>query len=353
MPSHILSVKSLQNNNDTFIFSNTVPSKLAVAFNQRLTPLTSALVHRWMSLLNSNTSPLYLYPVTVHRMGIMAYGIRRSGAPIPEQSTDPLPPGDYGWYSTTRCEYRYLPEVTSGMRPKSFLVMQQTHCDPETIFDIVPNVAQAVMERDRHQCFITGSDANTELVWIFTPYYARIVGHSFMHKGTRSYSPMHTYDVFLGICTTPDEFETAPNVAYLHKELILFFLDNAFSIDVDDNHRIVSFRDIGSAQSLLPTHLTVINGLGDYYLREHSRLSLKVNLLDCDIRKQYPNGAILDMMGELGLSPDDPGMEAMVPLSDPRWHDSVLGQAIWENVMETRTAAKCKPWDDEDVAETD
>ena len=44
---------------------------------------------------------------------------------------------------------------------------------------------------------------------------------------------MQTYGVFLGICTTPDEFETAPNAAYLHKDLIPFFLDNAFSIDVD------------------------------------------------------------------------------------------------------------------------
>ncbi|PBK64092.1 hypothetical protein ARMSODRAFT_979466 [Armillaria solidipes] len=339
-PSHILSAKSLQNNNDTFIFSHTVPSKLVVAFNQRLAPLTSALVHRWMSLLNSYTSPFCLYPVTVHRMGIMAYGIRRSGPPIPERSTDPLPPGDYGWYSTSGCEHRYLPEVTSGMRPKSFLTMKQSasgrHCDPETIFDVVPNVAQAVMERDRHRCFITGSDANTELVWIFTPYYAPII-----------------YDVSLDICATTEEFETAPNAAYLHKEIIPFFLDNAFSIDVDDNHRIVSFRDIGSAQSLLPTHLTMINGPDDYYLREHFRLSLGVNVLDCDIRKQYPNGVILDMMGELGLDPVDPEMEAMVPLSDPRWHNSVLGQAIWENVMETRTAAKYKPWDDEDVAETD
>ncbi|KAK0237481.1 hypothetical protein EDD85DRAFT_545371 [Armillaria nabsnona] len=340
-PSHILSAKSLQNNNDTFIFSYTVPSQLVVAFNQRLTPLTSALVHRWMSLLNSYTAPFHLYPVTVRCMGIMAYAITHNGGPpIPEQSTDPLPPGDYGWYSTSRWQHRFLPEPTAGFRPKSFLVMKQSasgrHCDPEKMFDVVPNVAQAVMERDRHRCFITGSDTNTELVWIFTPYYARI-----------------TYDVYLDIYPTPDEFETASNAVYLHKELIPSFLDNAFSIDVDDNHRIVSFRDIGSAQSLLPTHLTGINGLDDYYLREHFRLSLKVNILDCDIRKQYPNGVILDMMGELGLSPGDPEMEAMVPLGDPRWHNSVLGQAIWENLLEMRTAAKYKPWDDEDVAETD
>lgn len=98
---------------------------------------------------------------------------------------------------------------------------------------MIPNVAQAVMERDRHRCFITGSDANTEPVWIFTPYYARIVSHLLMHKSASSYSSLQTFDVYLDICPTPDEFEIAPNAAYLHKELIPFFLDNAFSIDVD------------------------------------------------------------------------------------------------------------------------
>ncbi|KAK0444578.1 uncharacterized protein EV420DRAFT_1648684 [Desarmillaria tabescens] len=339
--SHTLSAKSLQYDNDTFIFSNTVPSYLVVAFNQRLIPLTSALVHRWMSLLDPFTAPFCLFPVTVHRIGIMAYGVRRSsGPPIPEQSTDPLPPGDYGWYLSDRWEHRCLPEAASSIRPKSFLTMKQTasggHCDPEKMFDVIPEVAHAVMERDRQRCFITGSEANTELVWIFTPYYTRITHHS---------DP-------LAVFATPAEFETAPNAAFLHKDLVPFFLDNAFSVDVDDNHRVVLFRNIGPAQSLLPSHLTITNGPDDYYLREHFRLSLRVNLLDCDIRKQYPNGAIFEMMGELGVDYDDPEMEAIVPLSDPRWH-TVLGQAILEDIIETGAAAKYRPCDDENMEETD
>ncbi|KAK0205940.1 hypothetical protein DFS33DRAFT_1381020 [Desarmillaria ectypa] len=136
------------------------------------------------------------------------------------------------------------------------------HCDPEKMFDVILK--------------------KTKLVWIFIPYYVRII-----------------YDVYLDICSTLAEFENTPNTAYLHKEHISFFLGNAFSIDVDDNHRVVSFRDIGPTQSLLPSYLTIKGH--DCFLREDFRLLLRVNIVDCDIRKQYLNGVIFEMMREFSV----------------------------------------------------
>jgi len=34
-------------------------------------------------------------------------------------------------------------------------------------------------------------------------------------------------------CDLPAYFETASNAGFLHEDLVLFFYDNAFSIDVD------------------------------------------------------------------------------------------------------------------------
>ncbi|KAK0435268.1 hypothetical protein EV421DRAFT_1740323 [Armillaria borealis] len=150
----------------------------------------------------------------------------------------------------------------------------------------------SVQERNRNQCFITGTSlqGDTDL-WMFPPAFYRMVR--------------------VGYKRIPEFFETASNAAFLHKDLILFFLDNTFSIDVD-----VSYRQRGAR-----------------------RISLKVNIRDGDIREDYPPAAVLDMMADLGVGScgGDEALE-LAPMTDSRWQ-TVLGQSIWENVLETRMAA--------------
>jgi len=69
--------------------------------NQELTPVTSVTIHRWVELMNHRffeSEEFFLCTVTVHSAGIMSYYVRPSGPAIEPYSTEPLPPGNYGWY---------------------------------------------------------------------------------------------------------------------------------------------------------------------------------------------------------------------------------------------------------------
>ncbi len=55
----------------------------------------------------------------------------------------------------------------------------RTHTDSQ--FDVIPSVAQAVQERDRNQCFITGTSlqGDADLVRMLPPTFYHLVGPIF------------------------------------------------------------------------------------------------------------------------------------------------------------------------------
>ncbi|SJL11558.1 uncharacterized protein ARMOST_14963 [Armillaria ostoyae] len=62
----------------------------------------------------------------------------------------------------------------------------------------------------------------------------------------------------------------------------------------------------------------------------------------------YPSSVVLQMVDELGVNSvgSDDTVE-LAPMTDPRWQ-TVVGQSIWENVLETRMAASYVPLDEEE-----
>ncbi|KAK0193136.1 hypothetical protein F5146DRAFT_1000230 [Armillaria mellea] len=127
-------------------------------------------------------------------------------------------------------------------------------------YAIIP-MANAVQERDRNQCFVTGASlqGDTDLVCMFPPFFWRLYLCSPLRGSGKR---------------TPEFFETASNAAFLHKDLTLFFLDSTFSVDVDDHHRVLVFRDMGPTQKLLPSHLQVTANertFSDLSQSKHSR----------------------------------------------------------------------------------
>ncbi|KAK0421652.1 hypothetical protein EV421DRAFT_1746872 [Armillaria borealis] len=329
VPHPLLSTKSKLYQRDTFIFSTSLPARLLFGVNQRRIPISSATIQRWAYLLAPHSEPFHLRSVTVHQFGIMAYAITPNGPPIPEDSSEPLPPGNYGWYgagSTTR----FLPQITTMPNPPSFAAMQNSWTwfpNQQIMLDVIPSVTQAVRQRDQHRCFITGTN-DTDLEWMFLPCFAHLC----------RFPPLKdSYD------DIPEFFEKPSNAVFLHKDLVPFFHDNAFNFD---DHRILIFRDIGPAQKLLPSHLRVDpdEGPDDWYLREHFRISLKrgLSFLFCssDDGRAWVNSVGSDDTVELA------------PMTDPRWQ-TVVGQSIWENVLETRMAASYVPSDEEEADQAD
>ncbi|SJK99123.1 uncharacterized protein ARMOST_02410 [Armillaria ostoyae] len=148
-----------------------------------------------------------------------------NGPPIPENLLEPLPTGNYGCYYARWPRIKIstpdYDHVGSGKKPQPML----------------------------HYWNLQG---DTDL-WMFPPAFYRMCLYPSLRDDYKR---------------IPEFFETASNAAFLHKDLILFFLDNTFSIDVDDHHRVLIFRDMGPAQHLLPSHLQVSanEGPDEWYL---------------------------------------------------------------------------------------
>ncbi|KAJ7142839.1 hypothetical protein C8R44DRAFT_761275, partial [Mycena epipterygia] len=92
----------------------------------------------------------------------------------------------------------------------------------------------------------------------------------------------------------------------LHKDLKVRFDNNNFSMDADDNYRIVVFRDLGAEQALLPTHLPRRRRiLSPPPTLHHLRYTLCFMLLGGDVSETYSPGRVLSMMEELGVRGDE------------------------------------------------
>ncbi|KAJ7239739.1 hypothetical protein C8J57DRAFT_1372509 [Mycena rebaudengoi] len=330
---HILSKKSVDLERDTFFFiSLHQSSQLFMGVNQKSTPVSSATIHHWVKLMGKDywePPVFFLCPVTVRSGGIMSYFVEPSGPVIEPSSTEPLPPGNYGWFFNRECTSKGFPELT---------LVRQRFCSYRLLFSLMwpdfqpskmdpfPSVVEeSVVARDQGRCRFTGLDDDATPAWIVPPT---------LSWETEDFGSSRGWD------KTP--FLVAANDLTMQKRLTLPFLSNHFSVDVDDGYRVLVLHPMGDAKRLLPTHLPrhSRDADTDRFLRFHCRYSLHITLRGGDISEDYSNEAILHAMDELGVDhifADDPDSIKMVPLDDPRWQ-SALGKAILADVVQRRTA---------------
>ncbi|KAG7444595.1 uncharacterized protein BT62DRAFT_1007598 [Guyanagaster necrorhizus] len=336
--SHILSSISSSLERDTFLWAYIFPSTLLIGgFNSHLTPVSCATLRRWTKVLDPmRWKDFSLNRVIVHPYGVMSYGVEPVGEEIPPLSTEPLPTGDYGWFSRSRVPF--IPAFAHVGSMHSFTAMQRIAIkdgdfyselgDPHTMFKVPSIIKDRVRQRDQNRCLFTGSQPQRAITvsWLVPPYCCEEV--SIPPSVITERSGLYREDL-----TVPS------NATVLHRDLVPYFLNNAFSVDIDDDYRIIIFREMGSIRQLLPTHMPAPCAQDqqfDMFLRAHFRSSLRVNILRGDIREEYDAGTIQRMMGQLGVG-DDNDDDEMAPLSDSR-RNSVLGQAILEEVMRERIA---------------
>ncbi|KAJ7121885.1 hypothetical protein C8R43DRAFT_1239391 [Mycena crocata] len=328
---HTLSRKSEDLDRDTFIFINLhQSSRLFLGVNQKLTPITSATLHRWVRLMSRFNEPeiFFLCPVSVHPAGIMSYYVVPSGPPIEPYSTEPIPPGNYGWYFDRECRNRGFPELTEA--PQRFVSFKAWFCNDWLhnqrlkMDPLPPAVEQSVTARDGRHCRFTGLTNDISLAWIVPPAIS---------WETDDFGSDRGWDAA--------PFFVAANVLTMHQKLVHYFHSNYFAVDVDGDYQILIFRAMDDLQALLPTHLpphAAQDAAADTFLRHHCRYSLSVMIRGGDIGDDYSNSSIVSMMDQLGVryiggeALEDRTME---PLTDERWH-SPLGQAILKRVLEHR-----------------
>ncbi|RDB26160.1 hypothetical protein Hypma_006205 [Hypsizygus marmoreus] len=324
--SHMLSKRSRDLDRDTFMF-HPLSGRLWCGLNLKLTSITSAIFQRWIFLMDPDLPAFYLRPITLHKHGILRYFTTPSGPAISPHSSEPLPPGDYAWVTpeypnfTGKSPFRVIAFNLSYAALKKLCDETQFPAGSADLYlyDIPPALEALALSRDKH-CFITGSSSETTglaVFWIVPPLWNFDTARTCEPEGDHT---SHT---------------VATNVGLMRKELIPAFHNNDFGIDVDDNYRIVIFRDFGPAMaSLLPlgsvAHYRQAGGLSpgpaDVFLREHFRKCLTVHLPRGDISDDYGVREIQAAFHEFGLSDRD---EEVLPFSDERWH-TVLGKELLE-----------------------
>ncbi|KAJ7230245.1 hypothetical protein GGX14DRAFT_538347 [Mycena pura] len=345
---HILSDKSKELQRDTFFFApmGPHPIRLILGLNQQLTPVSVSTLRRWVHVMKGYPQEFCLFPVKVEPYGIMTYSMSPSGPMIDPESTESLPPGNYGWYKDsdlTPHSFLDLTGVDMAMRDKSF-EYNVTFMDDERLLNLYKfpsDVEHRVLTRDSRRCEVTGSTDDLVLTWIVPPPWAWAAVN--IHDPpeiapTASAAPNMAIHP-LGF--DPSPFLVPANAILLRKDLKVHFYNHHFTIDADDNYRVIVLRDMGDTQQLLPTHLPrhpEHDNSDALFFRLHLRYSFNFMLLGGDIREKYPPHRILSMMHSLGVTVggDDPDCE-MAALDDDRWQTE-LGQAILTNVMDVRAS---------------
>ncbi|KAJ7160360.1 hypothetical protein C8R46DRAFT_1223837 [Mycena filopes] len=318
--THILSNKSRALGRDTFVFSslNPTPSRLVLGFNQRLTPVSNAKIQRWVRVMTPETRDFVLCAVTVHSAGIFEYYITPSGL----LWTLPRPlhchPGIMVF--TTICRRPGQADFARGSKINStFEDLASTMTNEKRIsqYQIPVEIQNRVMARDKQHCRLTG-ETNDVLAWIIPP-------------------PLKQYTARQWLTPIEKSFLVPQNLLTLRTDLVFHFHHNNFSVDVDDEYRIVVLGDMGAALPLLPTfflrhpdHDENVDG----FLRDHFRFSLRLMITGGDIRETYSPEVIMDAVDELvGLGPQYD--HTPVQLSDERWQTE-LGREILTNEIRVK-----------------
>ncbi|KAL1945460.1 hypothetical protein VTO73DRAFT_2311 [Trametes versicolor] len=266
--------------------------KIVACFNFQVTPVTSHTLLRWFDMVvawDIGLKPV-LKKVEMEQRGLLEYYPR----PLPSEEaladSHILEPGTYACFAgadsmdpPSDAAVHFQGQETSIMtlwerarRNKYNAGVRGRQQAYDEIIAIPSEVVDQV-SLPRDQCIFTGatSDApagqDVVLSWFFPPY---LRGEITTYAATR--------EISLGDISWRSHFNLVPMRADVHQ----LWLQNAFSIDVADGHRIRIFSkdalDIG-----LPERLGNPNPEWDVYLTEHFRHTLVVQVIGGDIRVKY------------------------------------------------------------------
>ncbi|KAJ7610015.1 hypothetical protein DFH06DRAFT_1346153 [Mycena polygramma] len=210
----------------------------------------------------------FLCPITLSSLGIMTYDIHRSGPSIEPDSTEPIPPGNYGLYFDSGFfigVYYQWGFMLSMVRPRlinfSKLLSKNWSKEDRAVLDLIsPALEDSVVARDARNCRFTWRNDNTVCV---------------DHPTGAIFGGEKDWD------TTP--FFNVDNILTMHKSLVRDFLRSYFTVDVDDGYRIRAAR---RCRPFSPSALSLF--AGPCALRR-------------DISDNYSNWTIMAAMNELGV----------------------------------------------------
>ncbi|KAJ7367715.1 hypothetical protein DFH08DRAFT_795851 [Mycena albidolilacea] len=247
---------------DTFEPRGSHPIHLLLGVNQQLTPPTSAILQRWARVMDEYPLEFYLHPVKVDLLGIISYPMSPSGpmvAPI-----------------------RMVLYPRQLRLDRASIITVKTHSSARSENLTSP---AAKFNRPRISAVNIGGQSYEYMV---TTMNLEDEAFNCIHGD----EPFADCDIGLELDTDPTSFLVAANAITLRIDLEVYFYNHNFTVDADDNYRVIIPREMGNAQKLLPVHLPRHPDCdaGDApFFRLHLRASLTFMLLEEDISEKYPH----------------------------------------------------------------
>ncbi|KAJ7738073.1 hypothetical protein DFH07DRAFT_841397 [Mycena maculata] len=329
----VLSQRSIFQGRDMFLFC-LLEYPIAImggGWNLKHNGMTIKTFYRWLDIIDDHYGDrpnFELRKINLKRVDLLRYVVDDTtpvdGPPLPRDSVDPLLPGVYGPFLGDR---PYMGQVGHRDRRSTFLEREMQAQNgvpglPAEPFVLLHNemsqdIVDAATRRDQGVCCITGRAA-TRIVWVIPPYLGCELDQQ---SGTLS-------------------FQTVENTITLCTELTGPFAENIFSVDVEDDSRIVTFQSLPKALPLLPRPRL---GAVARFWNLHFKWTLDVHFTGGDVSLEPPDPHPVLLMEELA--------EGDVDLTEPKWQSGAGAEVLEEYMM--RQASGSVEFDGDDAGAFD
>ncbi|KAK6984910.1 hypothetical protein R3P38DRAFT_3102186 [Favolaschia claudopus] len=283
--------------------------------------------YRWLDIMEGDkryfSSHIELRKINLRGLGLLRYGLESCEcSTISRNSTESLEPGVYGAYLGNQ---PFEEPIGADVPPHTFAkfvrdaaaVVKRGYGDFNEESKMSKSTIAEVRARDGNVCCITGRrDLPTRVVWLFLPALADTLYPN--REDQRGINK---------------RFNTIDNAVTLCQALVEPFMENKFSVDIDDNKRIVTFADLTAYPNApsLPNELPFLPAGAEQYWRANFKRTLMVHFYGGDIAFEKP---------EPGLNPEELFEEVAEWGYDPthsRW-ETPVGKAVLAEYEEQRAS---------------
>ncbi|KAJ7851960.1 hypothetical protein B0H14DRAFT_2760869 [Mycena olivaceomarginata] len=287
--------------------------------------MTIQTFYRWLDIMDDDyrdrNSKFQLRKINLSRYGVLCYGVDSvEGPTLPRDSVELLQPGVYGPFID---DQPYRGKVANRFEPCSFRGIEQgagktgedVGRDLNRENKMSQSVIDAVTMRDGGVCCVTGrADLPTSVIWAFPPSLA------YMSYQQRDAGKEGLYEAY----------RTVDNAVTLCDPLIEPFMENMFSVDIEDNHHIITFLDFPTrvpAAPSLPSHLPRHSLETDAFWYLHFKWTLRVHFVGGDVSFEPQDPHPDEFMDEL--------IDDCADLQDAKWQSGVGAEVLAEFMQQT------------------
>ncbi|KAF7366901.1 hypothetical protein MSAN_00948800 [Mycena sanguinolenta] len=317
----LLSQRSISQQRDMFLFCfEEYPIVLmGGGWNLKHHHMTIKTFYRWLDIIDDHHRDrninFQLQKINLKRFDVLRYIVDSSEGPLlPRDSEELLEPGVYGPFLDGQpyrgqVGDRYCLDTLRTFERGAGCLGEDTGVDLNHHNKMPQAIIDAVTQRDSGVCCVTGrADLPASIIWVFPPSMA------YESYQVRDGSKQGLHEVY----------RCLENAITLCDALVEPYMENMFSIDMEDSGRIITFVDlcmkIPSAPSL-PSHLPH-HSASHMFWQLHFKLTLGVHFLGGDIEFEEHNPNPQELMDEL--------VEEEANFQDSKWQSGVGAEVLAE-----------------------